>query len=88
MPDEPIRPFTAALNVKASAEGPTRLQHPEGLTVSGLFVRKGVKAVEGQHNVEAFILKGQCSDVTLQKVDISDSDSIGFFCADAIIFSE
>ena len=88
MPDEPVRPFTAALNVKASAEGPARLQHPEGLTVSGLFVRESVKAVEGQHDVKTFILKGQCSDITLHEGNISDSDSIGFFCADAIIFSE
>ena len=79
MPDEPIRPFTAALNVKASAEGPARLQHPEGLTVSGLLVRESVKAIEGQHDVKTFILKGHCADITLHESDIPDSDSLGFF---------
>ena len=79
MPDEPVRPFTAAPDVNAAAKSPARFQHPEGFTVSGLLIREGVKAVEGQHDIEAFILKGQSADVTLQEVDIPDPESFGLF---------
>ena len=46
MPDEPVRPFTSSLDVKASAEGPARLQHPECLTISGFLIREGMKTVD------------------------------------------
>ena len=70
MPDEPVCPLMTAPHIEAAAEGSARFQHAVGFTVSGLLVREGVKAVEGQHDIEAFILKRQSADIALLEGDI------------------
>ena len=70
MRDEPVRPPVAALHVEAAAEGSAGFQDAAGFAVSGFLVREGVKAVEGQHEIEALVLKRQCADVALQERDV------------------
>ena len=76
MLDEPVRPPVAALHVEAAAEGSAGFQNAAGFAVSGLLVREGVKAIHGQHDIEAFILKRQRADVALHEGDIPDPRSL------------
>ena len=57
MPNEPVRSLMTALHIETAAEGPARLKNPVGFPIRAFFVREGVEAVEGQHDIEAFILK-------------------------------
>ena len=72
MPDKPVCPLTAALHTETAAKGPSRLQHSAGLPVSGFLIREGVKTVERQNDIEAFILKGHCADIALQESTTED----------------
>ena len=58
-----------ALHVKTAAEGAARLQDPVRLPVGSFLVGEGVKAVEGQHDIEAPVFKRQCANVALQECD-------------------
>ena len=56
VPDKPIRPLVLALHIEASAECSAGSQDPENLPISGLLVRKSVKAVQRHDNVECTVL--------------------------------
>ena len=65
MPNKPVRPLLLALYIKAAAEGPTGLQDPEKLPISGLLVRESVKAVQRQNDVKGIVCIGKCPHIAL-----------------------
>ena len=54
-----------ALHIKAAAECPAGSQDPKNLPISGLLVRKSVKAVQRQNDVEGVVCIGECSHISL-----------------------
>lgn len=67
MPDKPIRPLVLAHHIKAAAERPAGSQNPENLPIGGFLVRKSMKAVQRQNNVECTVLIRERTHITLLK---------------------
>ena len=78
----------AALHVEAAAEGSALLQHAAGFPVGGFFIWKSVKAVEGQHDIKAFIFIRQCAHVSLLEGIFFSPNAFAFSRAEFIMFSE
>ena len=78
MTDKPVCPLIAALHIETAAKGPSRLQHPAGLPLSGFLIRESVKAVEGQHDIEALVFKRKCADVPGRKAIFFNPKAFAF----------
>lgn len=57
-------------HLEAAAEYSARTKNAMNFPVSCLFVRKSMKAIEGQRQIKAIILKGQRSHIALPKPHI------------------
>ena len=65
MPDKPIRPLVLTPHIKAAAECSAGSQDPENLPISGFLVRKSMKAVQRQNDVESIVFIGKRPHITL-----------------------
>ena len=70
MPDEPVRAPVFSFDIEAATEDTIVLKHAKDLTIGSIFIREGMKTVERQHKIKAFILKWQRAHVSLLKVNI------------------
>ena len=68
-----------ALHIEAAAEGTAGLQHPENLPIGGFLVRKSVKAVQRQNDVEGVVCIGECSHISLPEGYIFQVQAVCLF---------
>ena len=62
---EPVSPSAAAADIEAAAEDAARFQNAEGLPVSRLLVRKGMKSVHAHHQIDALLFVWQGTHISL-----------------------
>ncbi len=79
MPDKPIRPPMLALHIKAAAECPAGSQNPENLPISGFLVRKSMKAVQRQNDVESIVCIGKRPHIALPEGYIFQVQTVSLF---------
>ena len=79
MPDKPIRPLVLAHHIKAAAECPVGSQNPENLPIGGFLVRKSMKAVQRQNDVEGVVCIGECSHISLPEGYIFQVQAVSLF---------
>ena len=79
MPDKPIRPLVLALHIKAAAECPAGSQDPENLPISGFLVRKSMKAVQRQNDVESIVFIGKRPHISLPEGYIFQVQAVSLF---------
>ncbi len=79
MPDKPIRPLVLAPHIKAAAECPAGSQNPENLPISRLLVRKSMKAVQRQNDVECVVCIGKRPHIALPEGYIFQVQAVSLF---------
>jgi len=79
MPDKPIRPLVLILHIKAAAECSAGSQDPENLPISGFLVRKSMKAVQRQNDVESIVFIGKRPHIALPEGYIFQVQAVSLF---------
>ena len=71
--DEPVRPLVLLCDVKTAAEDTAGFENPENFPKGSFLIGKGMDTIEGQHQIEATILKGQRTYISLPELYIGKS---------------
>ena len=77
--DQPVGSSAFSGDIETAAEGSAGLQHPENLPIGSLLVREGVKAVEGQDNIECAVLVGKRPYVALPEGNVGEVQPLRLF---------